>query len=78
MALDSIPLFTVLKSKMNWHQSRQTLLAQNVANADTPGYKGSDLADFKVERAVRSGQQILPPSWRDTDQFSAHRRQGNG
>ena len=60
MALDSIPLLSVLKSKMSWHQNRQSLLAQNVANADTPGYKGRDLAPFKVEQAGRSGQ-VLPP-----------------
>ncbi len=60
MALDQMPLFAALKSKMNWHQERQTLLAQNVANADTPNYKGRDLAPFKVEQAVRGGQ-VLPP-----------------
>ncbi len=60
MTLDSIPIFAVLKSKMNWHQQRQTLLAQNVANADTPGYKGRDLAAFKVEQATSRGQ-VLPP-----------------
>ncbi len=60
MALDSIPMFAVLKSKMNWHEQRQTLLAQNVANADTPGYKGHDLAAFKVEQASGRGQ-VLPP-----------------
>lgn len=61
MALDSIPMFAVLKSKMNWHQQRQTLLAQNVANADTPGYKGRDLVAFKVEQATSRGGQVLPP-----------------
>ncbi len=60
MALDSIALFSVLKSKMSWHQQRQTLLAQNVANADTPGYKGRDLAAFKVDQPLKSGQ-VLPP-----------------
>ena len=28
---------------MRWHQQRQDVLAQNVANSDTPGYKGSEL-----------------------------------
>ena len=60
MALDQIPLFAALKNKMNWHQTRQSLLAQNVANADTPNFKGRDLAPFKVEQAVRSGQVLSP------------------
>ena len=28
---------------MNWHQSRQSVLAHNVANADTPDFRPSDL-----------------------------------
>jgi flagellar basal-body rod protein FlgB len=60
MALDSIPLFAVLKSKMNWHQQRQTLLAQNVAHADTPGFKARDFAPFKVEEIARRGQALTP------------------
>jgi len=48
MSLDSIRLFSVLKRKMDWHQTRQTLLAENVANADTPDFEGRDLAPFKL------------------------------
>lgn len=29
---------------MQWHQTRQKLLAENVANADLPGFKPRDLA----------------------------------
>lgn len=28
---------------MHWHQTRQKLLAENVSNADTPGFRPSDL-----------------------------------
>ncbi|WP_240229652.1 flagellar basal body rod protein FlgB [Devosia lacusdianchii] len=31
---------------MRWHQTRQGLLAENVANAETPGYRGRDLAQY--------------------------------
>lgn len=31
---------------MDWHQTRQTLLAENIANAETPGYQGRDLKKF--------------------------------
>lgn len=31
---------------MKWHQTRQTLLAENVANAETPDYRGRDLKKF--------------------------------
>ena len=33
----------MLKTRMHWHQTRQKVLAQNVANADTPGFKPMDL-----------------------------------
>lgn len=35
--------------KMRWHEARQKILAQNVSNADTPGYKPQDIdpLDFK-------------------------------
>ena len=46
MGAINIPLFSALTEKMKWHQVRQGLLAENVANAETPGYKGRDLAAF--------------------------------
>jgi flagellar basal-body rod protein FlgB len=33
----------MLKTRMHWHQTRQKVLAENVANADTPGFKPVDL-----------------------------------
>lgn len=41
--ISDIPLLTVLRAKMHWHQDRQQLLAQNVANADSPSYRPFDL-----------------------------------
>ncbi|WP_293863801.1 flagellar basal body protein [uncultured Alsobacter sp.] len=43
MAGIGLPLMEQLKGRMQWLQSRQKLLAQNVANADTPGFKPRDL-----------------------------------
>ncbi|MGB3025335.1 flagellar basal body rod protein FlgB [Paradevosia shaoguanensis] len=49
MGLGQIPLFAAMTEKMRWHQARQNLLAQNVANAETPGYRGRDLRAFDFE-----------------------------
>ncbi|MBD8890406.1 flagellar basal body rod protein FlgB [Roseibium litorale] len=46
MALTDLPIFQALKSKMQWHQVRQGVLAENVANSDTPHYKAKDVKDF--------------------------------
>jgi flagellar basal-body rod protein FlgB len=49
-----IPLLTALADKMRWHQARQKLLAENVANAETPGFRGQDLSPFSFEGYMRN------------------------
>jgi flagellar basal-body rod protein FlgB len=43
MDLGNIPLFKAMMSRMSWLTERQQVLAQNVANADTPAFKAMDL-----------------------------------
>jgi flagellar basal-body rod protein FlgB len=43
MPITDMPLVEALKTKMRWHQARQSVLAENVSNADTPRYRGKDL-----------------------------------
>lgn len=45
MAATDLPLLSALKTRMHWHQTRQKLLAENVANADTPGFQPKDLRE---------------------------------
>jgi flagellar basal-body rod protein FlgB len=49
LAITDLPLFSMLRSRMQWHQERQRILAQNVANADTRNYRPQDLAPLKFE-----------------------------
>jgi flagellar basal-body rod protein FlgB len=44
MDLSRIPLFAAITKRMGWLGERQAALAQNVANADTPGYIAKDVA----------------------------------
>lgn len=48
MAVTDLPLVTALRTRMQWHQARQKLLAENVANADTPGFRPKDLVEPKA------------------------------
>ena len=48
MTLDQIPLFAMLKSRMGYLSERQNVIAENVANSDTPGYTPRDLQPFKI------------------------------
>ena len=50
MPISDIPILSMLRERMQWHQARQQVLAENVANADTPNYQASDLAR-RVSRA---------------------------
>lgn len=45
MAINDISTLSVLRTKMQWHQERQRVLAQNVANSDTPKFKPLDLVE---------------------------------
>jgi len=56
MDLSSIPLLQAIKQRMAWLKERQTLLAENVANADTPGYVPQDLKPLDF-RALLSGRE---------------------
>ena len=46
MQIGGIQLFQALGDKMRWHQERQGVLAENIANADTPGFMERDLKAF--------------------------------
>jgi flagellar basal-body rod protein FlgB len=44
MPITDIPILSMLRTRMQWHQDRQRILADNVANADTPNFRPHDLA----------------------------------
>lgn len=49
MNLSEFPIFRMMTGKMKWLSSRQAVLSQNIANADTPKYRPLDLkeVDFR-------------------------------
>ena len=53
MGIADIPIFSMLRTRMEWHQSRQKVLAENVANADTAGYRPRDLVAPSFERETQ-------------------------
>lgn len=52
--LKDLPIFSMLKTRMHWHQTRHKVLAENVANADTPGYEARDLKALSFNRLMAS------------------------
>jgi flagellar basal-body rod protein FlgB len=53
MAITDIPILSMLHTRMQWSQARQRVLAENVANADTPSYRARDLAPPKFEEPAQ-------------------------
>lgn len=67
--LSGIDLFQVAGDRMRYLTERQTLIARNIANADSPGYKAQDLAPF-VPNLSTSGATpagVLPVSLAQTN-----------
>ena len=52
MPVSDIPILAMLRTRMAWHQERQRVLANNVANADTPKFKPRDLVPPDVGRTA--------------------------
>jgi len=48
MAADPLAIFAMLKSRLSYLADRQQVIAQNVANSDTPGFTPKDLKPFTL------------------------------
>lgn len=60
MDFTDIPLFERLTERMNWLGQRTRVLAQNIANADTPSYQPKDLKPIDFEEEMRKLQPVEP------------------
>jgi flagellar basal-body rod protein FlgB len=56
MGIADLPLLSQIKGRLTWLDERQRVVAQNVANSDTPGYVARDLkAPTDFAAALREG-----------------------
>lgn len=54
-------IFEAIGRKMAWLGQRQSLLARNIANADTPDYRPLDLKEGPFARTLeRTGRSVRP------------------
>lgn len=56
MAIDDLPLFSMLKGRLGYLNQRQRVIAENVANSDTPGFTPKDLKPFTFDAQVKAAQ----------------------
>jgi flagellar basal-body rod protein FlgB len=61
MVAEALDLIQMMKVKMAYDGERQKVLAQNIANVDTPGYRAADLKplSFKNVLAAQTAQTPL-------------------
>ncbi len=59
MDLNSIPLLNAITQRMSWLGARQAVLAENVANADTPGYAARDIPEPDFKRLLAASDSSI-------------------
>ena len=47
--MTDLPILSMLRGRMQWHQERQRVLAENVSNANTPNFRPTDLVEPKFD-----------------------------
>ena len=57
MSINDLPTLSVLRTKMQWHQERQRVLAENVSNSDTPEFQAArpGRTEIRQQRRHRRG-----------------------
>lgn len=55
-----IGLFHLAEQRLAWVDRRQALLAQNIANANTPGYRSRDAAPFAASLGAAALSRTAP------------------
>jgi flagellar basal-body rod protein FlgB len=53
MDITNLPMFGMIKERMNWVGQRQQVISQNIANANTPEYRARDIKEFDFQRSLR-------------------------
>lgn len=74
MVLGKLPLITMITARMAWLGQRQQVLAQNIANAGTPGYKPLDVKPLDFHGLVRSAARRFDLATTDARHRTAARR----
>ncbi len=74
MEIGNLSIFSIVKKRMAWLSHRQEILAQNIANSDTPGYKARDLKAFKFEDLVRRENAGLGMSTTEKSHLGGQRK----
>lgn len=80
--MEPVYLFKLIDQQRSWLSTRQSLVAQNVANADTPGYRARDVLPFQrvldrgaLEMATANPMHMRPS---ESETLAAATKPANG
>lgn len=59
MDLTQIPIFAEMTKRLQWLTARQDVIAENVANANSPGYEAGDLKPLDFSKTLNEQQTPL-------------------
>ncbi|WP_024517980.1 flagellar basal body rod protein FlgB [Bradyrhizobium sp. Tv2a-2] len=88
MSINDLPALSVLRTKMRWHQERQSVLSENVANSDTPSFRPRDLVAPKFDQSggvtgamgalpmLRTSAAHIAPAGGSGDSFDQNKKAG--
>jgi flagellar basal-body rod protein FlgB len=76
MSIGDLPVLNALRTKMQWHQERQRVLAENVSNSDTPNFRPRDLVEPKFQASGLPQGAMGPLAMAQTN--TAHMASANG
>jgi len=74
MDLSDIPIFQMMTKRMGWLSKRQQVLAQNIANSDTPDYKPRDLKSQNFANFLRPTTRRQPMALTSTNHIAPTRQ----
>ncbi|MGC9369187.1 MAG: flagellar basal body rod protein FlgB [Paracoccaceae bacterium] len=75
MKLDSLSFFKIASQRMEWLSTRQQVISENIANADTPGYRAREVSAFS--RMVDSSAQSSGAATTNARHIGGSERAGN-
>jgi flagellar basal-body rod protein FlgB len=70
MDLSNLDLFKAIGRKMGWLNQRENVIAQNIANSDTPGFRALDIAPISFKETL--GAKLQPTATSNMHLASAH------
>lgn len=67
MSIQNLPLMRAMSAKMDYLNQRQDVLARNIANADTPGFRPKDLTKVDFGSVLKDVQDGMGVTLRSTN-----------